>query len=294
MKILIIGHEGYLGAGLFRAFSRQDHEVLGWSRAQDIASLERDYLIKNQIQAVINCAAVQDRVSSRYLVGSPSDAVNVAGVRHLVEVLRDLPIKLIHFSSKDVYGTPYRLEDLSEEDDRYVPKHLISDCQPFAPETVYAKTKLISEFLVETLELATVVRLSSCYTDFDHYRGHWVIAMIKAMQAGKPVTVTKNGKQFRDLLHVDDLGRLVQIILEGRHGGVKVNAGGGLENTVSLLEFVKLVNPRTQVLYNPEGGDYGFAFKNDLAWERFRWRPEISFHERLPLLLKNIAERRIS
>ena len=84
----------------------------------------------------------------------------------------------------------------------------------------------MAEFILEDHPETAIVRLSSCYTDFDHPKGSWIVKVAKRTQAGEPVTVTHNGKQFRDLLHADDLGRLIEIILKSNHFGVKLNAGG--------------------------------------------------------------------
>lgn len=50
------------------------------------------------------------------------------------------------------------------------------------------------------------------------------------------------GKQVRDVLHVKDLYRLLEIELKNinAHSGQVYNVGGGLERSVSLLELTRL------------------------------------------------------
>jgi len=286
LRILLIGHEGYVGAGLFYYLS-QHHQVIGWGRQQDIHHLNASILEKLKITAVVNCAAIIERTTSNFIIDSDSDQVNVGGIRALVSALADKDIKLIHISTKDVFGNVYTPTDVEEEQDCYKPKFLVDDSQPFAPQTIYAKTKLISEFIVESHPQTVVIRLSSCYTDFDHYRGSWVVNIIKTLLQKKPVTVTNTGKQFRDLLNANDLGRLIERVLESEHHGIKINAGGGSDNIFSILQVIRMLNPSAEII-ETDGGDYGFAFNNRLASELFGWKPQISFASRVPVIRENI------
>ena len=290
MKILLIGHEGYVGAGLFHYLS-QHHQVMGWGRQQDICHLDASILEKLKISAVVNCAAIIERTTSNFVIDSESDRVNVGGARALVSALADKDIKLIQISTKDVFGKVYSHSDVEEEQYSYKPTFLVDDSQPFAPETIYAKTKLMSEFIVESHPRSVVIRLASCYTDFDHYRGNWVVNIIKTLLQNKPVTVTNTGKQFRDLLNSDDLGRLIERVLESEHYGVKLNAGGGADNIFSILQVIRMIDSNAQIIES-DGDDYGFAFNNRLANELFDWQPRISFTSRLPVIRENIVARR--
>ncbi|MDD4859938.1 MAG: NAD-dependent epimerase/dehydratase family protein [Dehalococcoidales bacterium] len=290
MRILLTGHEGYLGAGLMRYFSTH-HEVIGWGKQQDICTLNGSVVKDLKVQAVVNCAAVTERTTNRFEIGAESDRVNVGGIRAIVAALKDKDIKLIHISTKDVFGKVYSAADVTEEKSRYRLKFAVDDRQPFAPLTIYAKSKLISEFIAESHPQSAVIRLSSCYTDYYHHRGSWVVDIMRTLLQGKPVTATGNGKQCRDPLHVDDLGRLMELILKSDQWGIKLNAGGGTANITSILEYIRLINPAAKINAVP-GDDYGFAFNNRLAGELFGWKPEISFAGRVPVIKENILAQR--
>lgn len=290
MNILLLGHEGYIGTGLFRYLSTH-HQVIGWGRKSDICNLNVSVIEDLKVTVVVNCAAIIDRTTSDFTVNSESDKVNVGGVRAMVLALKNQNIKLIQISTKDVFGSVYSRNDIKEEQYCYKPKFLVDDNQPFAPETIYAKTKLMSEFIVESHPQTVVIRLSSCYTDFDHHRGSWVVNIMKALLEGKPITVSNTGKQFRAPLNVDDLGRLIDCILESKHWGVKINAGGGSGNVVSILQYIRMISPKAGII-ETVGRDYGFAFNNRLAGELFGWKPRISFASRVPIIRKNIIAQR--
>ncbi|MBI4424304.1 MAG: sugar nucleotide-binding protein [Elusimicrobia bacterium] len=287
MRLLLAGHRGYVGSGLFSYLSSR-HQVTGWSRREDLLALTPKALARRRVDAVINCAVETDRESPGFAVDSPSDRVNVEGARHLARVLKGSRVAWLQISTKDVFGPVFGPADVVTRAGGYRPKRLVDDEQPFAPATLYGKSKLIAEFFSESHPRSAVIRLSTCYTDFDHPRGNWMVRMLRAACAGRPVPVTRDGLQFRDPLHADDLGRLIERVLARRFFGEKVNAGGGPENVISLLEFVRLAAPGAKLRRLP-GGDWGFAFSNRKLRSRLGFTPRVSLRERIPALAANVA-----
>jgi nucleoside-diphosphate-sugar epimerase len=276
-----------VGTGLTR-YLGQSHEIIGWNSRQDVRSLTTETLRELKIDAVVNCAAITDRVTPIFSVQSPSDLVNVGGARALFLALQGTGIPLIHISTKDVFGKLYTKEDILEEEYAYRPAFQVDDNQPFRPETIYSKSKLMAEFIVEGHPEHVVIRLSSCYTDLDHSNGSWVVKIAKRIQDQQEVHVSHNGKQFRDLLHVDDLGSLILKVLQSKTYGFKLNAGGGPSNTHSVLDVIRMYDSSAQVVEGVDDGDYGFAFNNRRAKEVYQWQPEIRFTDRVPTILNNI------
>ena len=291
MKILLTGDEGYVGAGLSR-YLQQTHEVVGWNSQKDIRTLNPSIIRDLSIEAVVNCAAITDRVTPLFKLDSPTDLVNVEGARVLAKALKNSNIPLVHISTKDVFGKLYTLDDLIEGELAYRPKFKVDDDQPFRPESIYAKSKLMAEFILEDHPETVIIRLSTCYTDFDHAKGSWIVKVAKKIQAGEPITVSNNGKQFRDLLHCDDLGRLIENILNSNRFGVKLNAGGGPENIHSVREVIHMYSPDAEVNESADNGDYGFVFSNKRAEEVFKWHPKFRFTDRVPIILDNIKNSR--
>jgi nucleoside-diphosphate-sugar epimerase len=210
-------------------------------------------------------------------------------MRSLISAIKDSEIKLIHISTKDVFGNVYSKSDVEESVDVFTPHFLIDDSQPFAPETIYGKTKLMAEYIAESHPLTNVIRLSSCYTDFDHHRGHWIPNIIKSLLKKNPVTITNKGKQVRDILHVNDLGQLIIKIIESDKFGEKINIGGGPDNLFSVLQIINMVDLNAKII-EAEGNDYGFAFNNRLVMELFNWTPKILFEENLSVLKENLIK----
>jgi nucleoside-diphosphate-sugar epimerase len=286
MKILLIGHEGYLGRGLF-AFLRRRHEVLGWDKKEDLFNLEGAWLARQNIEMLINLSVVADRQSRTFQAGAPTDHINVIGARHLAKVLKGSQIAWIQMSTREVFGPVYKRDDVVETAEGYRGKFLVNEECPYAPQNFYGKSKVMAEFISESHPCSDVIRLTTCYTDYDHPAGNWVTSLIRAAVHGKPVTLTQGGLQFRDPLHIDDLGRMMELLCEKKVYGHKIHAGGGDKNMISLLEFVRIANPGVKV-ETASGGDYGFGFDITKAQQLIGWQPEILVRERIPLVAENI------
>ena len=91
MRLLLIGHRGYLGKGLFESLER-GNSVLGWDKEEDLFRLDRTLLEREGIEAVINLSVMADRGAPGYSIDTPSDRVNVEGARHLAR----LPPSVLH------------------------------------------------------------------------------------------------------------------------------------------------------------------------------------------------------
>lgn len=291
MRILLLGYQGYVGQGLAHYFKCRGVEFLGWGKKENINSLSRNYLEKNKINLIVNCATVMERsLTSKMDLQSQSYQVNVEGVLNLLRQISGTDIKLIHISTKDVFGSVYNESNIIEEDQKYFPKFFVDESYPYSPQSVYAKTKLISEFLVESSSSCNIIRLSTCYTSFDHERGNWLTFFIKKSLSGESINISHNGKQFRDMLHSDDLGSLIEKMFERNLWGVKVNVGGGIDNIHSLLDVLSLIQSPSKLTFS-EGDDFGFAFENSLAEKTFVWSPQVKFTDIVDEVKSNVVSK---
>jgi CDP-paratose 2-epimerase len=287
MKILLTGHEGYLGSRLAEYFTGRGHKVAGWGREQDICKIDRAAIDRLQPDVVINCATAANRVDTIYAPGGPDEQVNVFGTRALITALRGTDIGLIHISTKDVYGEVYTADDVREEGGRLIPRFTVNEDQPFRPRTIYAKTKLMAEFIVEAYPKTTIIRLSSGYTSQPHRRGNWILHFCRAAKEKRTVRINGSGKQLRDPLHADDLAALLLLIEEKEAWGLKLNAGGGMASVHSIVEVLDLIDPGLPREFCP-GGDLGYITDNGLATKLLGWKPGKSFAAELRNLIAQV------
>jgi len=292
MKCLIVGHEGYVGSGLTKYFKRRGHDTSGWGRKEDIFSLTPAFFTENRFDVVVNCATAQNRTDQRYNLEGADHRISVKGTEQLVRALQPSATPLVHISTKDVFGEVYGTDDVVERETRLEPKFLIREGQKFSPLSVYAKTKLISEWIAEAHERTNIVRLSTVYTNDHHRNGNWIVKFIEKVSAGEPITITRGGKQVRDPLHVEDLGALIERMVETGKWGVTVHAGGGPSNTVSILEVLHRIDPTVRPQASDQKGDLGFAFSLDRAKEIFDWSPQVRLWDRLPALIDTVKRAR--
>ncbi|MFA7273188.1 MAG: NAD-dependent epimerase/dehydratase family protein [Crocinitomicaceae bacterium] len=90
------------------------------------------------------------------------------------------------------------------------------------------------------------------------------------------------GKQFRDILHIDDLVDLVilQIEQSDKFNGKVFNAGGGIGNSVSLREMTNICQQITgnkidlsEIPENRPADLKGYVTDNSSIFENCSWRP---------------------
>ena len=287
MKILLIGHKGYLGRGLHEYFKNNNNEVVGWDIEDDLFSLTTDFLVKEGIEMLINLSVAADRQSATFQVGPPTDHINVGGARHLANILKGTEIMWIQMSTREVLGSVYTEDDIIKTEDGYRPKFLVSEEFPLVPFNFYGKSKIISEFISESHPYSNVIRLTTCYTDYGHPAGNWVVSLIRAAVNNKPVTLTQGGLQFRDPLHTDDLGSLMVLLCEKKVYGHKIHAGGGDQNMICLKDFILGANPNADLTDMP-GGDLGFAFDISKANQLTGWNPQVLVRDKIPVIAENI------
>ncbi len=289
MKILLIGHKGYLGRGLHQYF-KKNNEVIGWDIEDDLFTLTTEFLQKEGIRMVVNLSVVADRQSRTFVYGGMTDHINVGGARHLAKILHGTDIAWIQMSTREVLGPVYTENDVVMTDGGYRPKFLVSEEAPLVPFNFYGKSKIVSEFIAESHPYSNIIRLTTCYTDFDHPAGNWVVSLIRAAVNGKPVTLTqKGGLQFRDPLHSDDLGRLMELLYEKKAFGNIIHAGGGDQNMISLRDFILAANPQADIQEIP-GGDLGFAFDITKAQTLVGWNPSVLVTDKIPVIADNIRK----
>src|SRR6185295_12243461 len=178
--------------------------------------------------------------------------VNALGTFNVLEAVRRHSPEtfFIDASTNKVYG---RMEHLGviERNGRYEYRDLpdgADESQPLDFHSPYGCSKGAAEQY--TLDysriygLHTVAFRQSCIygtRQFGIEDQGWVAWFTIAAVLGKPITIYGDGKQIRDVLHVDDLAGAYGKAYEHRDAvaGQAFNIGGGPHNTMSLLELLR-------------------------------------------------------
>lgn len=126
----------------------------------------------------------------------------------------------------------------------------------------------------------------------------WVAWFTIATLLGKPITIYGNGKQVRDMLYVTDLVAAFDAFVQKReklHHGV-YNMGGGVENTMSLVELLdyleEITGKRSEISYSDWRPSDQMVYISDIskAEKELGWKPKINSKQGVKKLIDWVSE----
>jgi CDP-paratose 2-epimerase len=218
-------------------------------------------LAKN-VDAVFHTAA-QTAVTTSVTDPRLDFEINCLGTFNVLEAARKAGTKpaVIYCSTNKVYGNNVNKVSLREGKARYefsdpkfkngIPESFSTDLCEHTPYgcSKYLADVYIQDYAERGIIDAGIFRMSCIYgtRQFGVEDQGWVIWFTIATILGKPLSIYGNGKQVRDVLYVEDLVRAYDAFLKKReklHFGV-FNMGGGIKNTISLLELLDLLKKQT-------------------------------------------------
>lgn len=179
---------------------------------------------------------------------------NALGTFNILEAIRlskQKPI-IIYASTNKVYGYMEDTE-IVEERERYVYQHMqngISEKQILDFHSPYGCSKGAADQYVRDyfriFGLRTVVMRQSCIygpRQLGVEDQGWIAWFTIAASLNKEITIYGNGKQVRDILHIDDLFNGWDLAVKNIDAvkGEIFNIGGGTQNTISLMQLITLL-----------------------------------------------------
>lgn len=216
----------------------------------------------------------------------------------------------IYASTNKVYGG---MEDVkvTEEATRWRYAELEHGCpetQPIDFHSPYGCSKGAGDQYVRDYAriygLRSVVFRQSCIygpRQFGIEDQGWLAWMIIAAVTGRQITIYGDGKQVRDVLHVDDLLNAYDAAIEkiGTAKGQIYNMGGGARNVMAVwAEFgpllERLLGRKIEVAYADwrPGDQRVFYADTRKAKRELGWEPRISLEEGIAMLVQWVKENR--
>ncbi|HOO76626.1 MAG TPA: SDR family NAD(P)-dependent oxidoreductase [bacterium] len=332
MKVLITGGAGFIGCNAAaRALERGDEVAVldDLSRRGSELNLEwlktlgsfaflpvdvRDYKEVRAVFAggrfdVVLHLAAQVAVTTSVADPRTDFEINALGTFNLLEAARESGHRgaLIFSSTNKVYGN---LDDMPVEpaETRYRfagSRTAVSEAQPLDFHSPYGCSKGAADQYVRDYArmygLKTVVMRQSCIygpRQFGIEDQGWVAWFIIALLTGRRITVFGDGRQVRDVLFMDDLLDSFDAAVRriDRCAGKMFNVGGGPGNTVSLREFLKILEelsgrsvPVSSSDWRP--GDQKI-YVSDIARARdeLDWAPRVGVREGVARLYRWVEE----
>jgi CDP-paratose 2-epimerase len=184
--------------------------------------------------------------------------INALGTVNVLEALRRTNSKgvFIYCSTNKVYGDNVNALSVVKKGSRYVflDRQGVDEAVSIdqTGHTPYGVSKLTGDLYVQdhahTYGLKTgVFRMSCIYgTRQFAFEDHgWIAWFALRVLKGEPVTIFGDGLQVRDVLWVDDLVNAFDRFLQVPVKSGVFNIGGGLKNTLSLVELLAMLGEIT-------------------------------------------------
>ncbi len=333
---LVTGGAGFIGANYVHRLLQRGEQVTIYdnlSRAgasKNLAWLEATFgenrcrlIVGDVADAVLLTDAARDADVIVHLAGqvavttsvtNPREdfEANALGTFNALEAARASgrdPV-FVYASTNKVYGGMEGVA-LSEEPTRWRYADLEHGCpesQPLDFHSPYGNSKGCGDQYTRDYHriygLRSVVFRQSCIygpRQFGIEDQGWVAWMIIAAVTGRQITIYGDGKQVRDVLHVDDLLDAYDAAIEKIDvaAGQVYNIGGGPDNVMSvwvefgpmLEELLRKKIPVARGGWRP--GDQRVFYADIRKAEReLGWKPKISVEQGVEMLFKWVTENR--
>jgi len=331
-SILITGGAGFIGVNSANHFAARGWDVsivdnlsrrgtednLAWLQARARVDFHRaDIRDAGAIAAIVRAVkpdlvlhlAAQVAVTTSVTNPREDFEINALGTFNVLEAIRlESPQSFFIFASTNkVYGKMHDVPVI-ERNGRYEYEHLtqgVSEQQTLDFHSPYGCSKGVADqYTIDYSRiygLQTVALRQSCIygtRQFGIEDQGWVAWFTIAAVLGKTITIYGDGKQIRDVLHVEDLARAYEAAYDNRDrvNGKAFNIGGGAGNTMSLLELLSYLEDELSIKiplkwdqWRP--GDQP-VFVCDLAKARAElgWQPTIPVREGVKSLAQWVAQ----
>jgi len=305
-SVLKLGHELAILDNLARTGSESNQKWLEqqgsfrMSKVDVRSEADVSYIVRDFKPDVLFHLAGQVAMTSSINDPRSDFNINALGSLNVLESVRHYAPECItiYSSTNKVYGdlawvhfheaaTRYTTPDFPDGFDETTPLdfHSPYGCSKGAADQYFLDYARI-------YNLRTVVfRHSSIYggrqfATYDQGWINWFCQKARDLRDGitdDPFTISGDGKQTRDVLHADDLIRLYHATIAAiaRAEGEVFNVGGGMENSLSLLELFELLenelNIRMKFKQLPwrHSDQRVFVANTSKAYDLLKWSPEV-------------------
>lgn len=255
-------------------------------------------------------AAAQTAVTTSLVRPDEDFSSNALGTFSLLEAARRHGVPaVVYCSTNKVYGDRVNQVPVEEGETRYAfsGDHASGISESFGVDlcehTPYGCSKLAGDLYMQDYAhihgiRVGVFRMSCIYGERQmgvEDQG-WLAWFTIAAMTGRPITLFGDGKQVRDILYVGDLVNLFNRFAESDVAHTVCNAGGGPENTLSLLELIEVLEEetgkRSPVSFAPWRPSDQKVYISDIskAARTFGWAPVTALREGVRRLVRWVGE----
>ena len=237
--------------------------------------------------------------------------INALGTLNILEAARKSGRQpfMLFTSTNKVYGN-LASQQLVLAGTRYcaLDERGVNESQPLDLYSPYGCSKGAADQYVHDYSrmfaLPTVVFRMSCIAgpqQFGNEDQGWVAHFLYSALENKPLTIYGDGRQVRDVLSVKDLVLALEKVRAQveKTAGQIYNVGGGIKNSVSLLEVMDIIEQITgkrlrYSLQTPRPGDQLFYVTDfDKLTRHTGWKPKISVSQNIEMIWNWWKEQRV-
>lgn len=203
---------------------------------------------------------------------------NTIGVENILKIIKGTNIRLVQFSTDEVYGDlDYSDYYEFEEDD------LLSPSSPYSASKAAADMMVSAYHRTYGIDVVTV-RPTNNYGPYQ-YPEKLIPFIIKRIAEGKTIPIYGDGRNEREWLFVEDCCRAVETVMLNGKSGEIYNIGAGQESrnsNVFIAGFLDESNERFEFVTDRPGHDRKYAV-NSKKINKLGWEPQVTVKDGLKL-----------
>lgn len=236
MKIVLLGHTGFIGKTVFKELKAQKISVHGISskeidlvKSQSSKKLER--FLKRDMALIITTAITREKGDD---LQTFNDNIKIiVNVAHALE--NNSVKKCVYLSTADVYGHSDRLP--------------ITEQTPIKPLTYYAMAKYICEKILQiTCQKNNIpliiLRYNGVFGPGQRNIGYGPNYFISEIKKNGLVKIWGNGQELRDTVYVKDLAKIIIELSFNKATGVYNIATGKSYSFTNILKMINLLSAK--------------------------------------------------
>ena len=252
-----------------------------------------DILYRYKITHIVHYAA-QSHVDNSFNNSLQYTEDNVKGTHTLLEAIRNVnktlnkSIKLIHFSTDEVYG-----ESLLDSDMKKTESSILCPTNPYAASKAAAEMYVLS--YIHSFKLDAIITRGNNVYGLHQYPEKLIPKFIEQLKNNIKCTIHGKGKTVRNFIHAYDVSTAVDIILQNGIVGEVYNIGSNSTNEMSVMDVTKILINRIHKTDNIDNyidyvedrpfNDKRYFISNEKL-SNLGWVQTISFDEGISELLK--------
>ena len=270
-KVIITGARGFVGSHLLRYLKKKKFNVVGLSRQKNRNLYYiKDYLkIKKEPAFLIYLSEESNIFNFNKL-----STLQIKKNQKILKVLSaKFENKFIYASSSKVYTDKLRIK--------------LKETSKIKAETKYEKNKIQCEKIV-LKNKGIVLRISNIYGDKIKKESIFLKIIRQIKNKKKKNLYLNNTNHIRDFLYIDDLSRLIELIIGNPKTGIyNVGSGRGLSISNLLKLIFKIFKKKRKIVVKDKNIYFSSQILNtNRAYKTFNWKPKFSIYKQLDKVIK--------